>query len=139
LRANQELQEFTGLETVAASTIYRKIEKLPRETLQNLCFHIFEQLTHLHKDKKGIPDLGKLNIIDSSEIRLPKKAGEWAYCSRDKNGVKLHLRLAVVDRDTRFPDDVVLSTSAVSDQQGALSLVIESDAIYVFDRGYLNY
>lgn len=139
LRANKVLQKYTGLESIHASTLYRKMEHLPLETVQQLCFHIFKQLNHIHKDKKGIPDLGKLNIIDSTEITLPKKAGEWAYCSKDKNGVKLHLRLVVGDRETTYPSGAVLSTSAVSDQNGALHLVVEDDAIYVFDRGYLNY
>src|SRR5690625_4838663 len=139
LRANKQLQAYTKLDSIHGSSIHRKLEQLPLETLQRLCFHILKQVSQLHGDKKGLPNLGRLNIIDSSEITLPKKAGEWAYCSRDKNGVKLHMRLAVADRETTHPDGVVLSTSVVSDQEGALSLVVEDDAIYVFDRGYLNY
>lgn len=139
LRANDKLQTFVGLDSIHASSLYRKMEQLPLDTLQRLCFQVLGQLNHLHRDKKGIPNLGRLNVIDSSEISLPKKAGEWAYCSRDKNGVKLHLRLVVADRDTTFPNGAALSTSAVSDQEGALHLVVEDDAIYVFDRGYLNY
>jgi len=139
LRANEVLQTYTGLDSIHGSSLHRKLEQLPLETIKSLCFHVLQQLHHSHKDKKGIPKIGRLNIIDSSEITLPKKAGEWAYCSKEKNGVKLHLRLVVADRETVHPDGVVLSTSAVSDQEGALNLVVEDDAIYVFDRGYLNY
>lgn len=139
LRANEALQTFIGLDSIHASTLYRKIEKLPLEMLQGLCFQILRQLNTLHQNKQGIPNLGRLHLIDSSEISLPKKAGEWAYCSKDKNGIKLHLRVVVADRETTHLDGVALSTSAVSDQDGALSLVVEEDAIYVFDRGYLNY
>lgn len=139
LEANENLQEYVELDSIHGSSIYRKLGKLPADLLQKMCFDLFQRIHHIHQDKKGIPDLGKLNIIDASVISLPKNAGEWAYCSKSSNGIKLHLRLVVADEKTAYPDRFVLSTSAVSDQKGAIELVIDSDAIYVLDRGYINY
>ncbi len=58
LRANDKLQTFVGLDSIHASSLYRKMEQLPLDTLQRLCFQVLGQLNHLHRDKKGIPNLG---------------------------------------------------------------------------------
>jgi len=139
LRAREDWQELLDLDPVHASSLYRKLETLPREVLQELCLAILQRIEACHREKDGIPDLGKLHIVDASTITLPKIAGEWAYCSKTENSIKIHLRYVVADEKTGYPGDFVLSTGAVSDQAGALDLVIDPDATYVFDRGYLNY
>lgn len=139
LRLNESVQQVVGLDSIHGSSIHRKLEKLPTSTLHNICYQLFERVHEEYKGKQKVSKLGKLRIIDSSEIALPNKAGEWAYCSKSSNGIKLHLRLVVLNEDTTYPDHMVLSTSAVSDHEGAVELVVESDAIYVMDRGYINY
>jgi hypothetical protein len=85
--------------------------------------------------------LGRLHIIDSTSISLPEVAGKWAYVSKNKNAVKMHTRLVVADRNTVYPDKIIASTAGVadSDSEVVLELVTDSDAIYVFDRGYIVY
>lgn len=139
LRLNESVQTVIGLDSIHGSSIFRKLENLPTGTLHNICYELFERIHEGNQGKKKTSNLGKLKIIDSSEIALPNKAGEWAYCSKSSNGIKLHLRLVVLDEETIYPDHMVLSTNAVSDQEGAVELVVESDAIYVMDRGYINY
>ncbi len=139
LRLNQSVQNMTGLDSIHGSSIHRKLEKLPTSTLHHICYELFKRIQEGNQGKQKASKLGKLKIIDSSEIALPSKAGEWAYCSKSSNGIKLHLRFVVLNEDTTYPDHMVLSTSAVSDQEGAVELVVESDAIYVMDRGYINY
>jgi hypothetical protein len=55
------------------------------------------------------------------------------------SGVKMHLRLVVIDPDQLFPDAMIPSSLNVGDRAGAVELVVESDAIYVMDRGYDDY
>jgi len=138
LRFNESVQNVTGLDSIHGSSIHRKLEKLPTSTLHHICYELFERIHEGNQGQK-ISKLGKLKIIDSSEIALPNKAGEWAYCSKSSNGIKLHLRLVVLNEDITYPDHMVLSTSAVSDHEGAVELVVASDAIYVMDRGYIHY
>jgi hypothetical protein len=139
LRAKKALQQLTQLDSIHESTIHRKLEDLPTEVLQELCASIFEEIHGKYREKKGLSSLGKLHIIDASKIVLPKKVGEWAYCTKHENSIKIHLRYIVADEKTAYPDHFVLSTGAVSDQEGAVELVVDANATYVLDRGYINY
>lgn len=139
LRSKKGIQQLVGLDSVHGSTIHRKLEALPTDLLQELSCHIFQLIDSHYKHKEGMPHIGKLHIVDSSKITLPDVAGKWAYCSKTENSVKLHLRYVMVDEKIMYPDKMVLSTGAVSDMDGAIELVVDPDATYVFDRGYINY
>ncbi|MBW8352184.1 IS4 family transposase [Bacillus sp. IITD106] len=139
LKSKEALQKLIDLEGIHASTLYRKLEKLPTNLLQEQAVCLFDQIDSYYRGRHNIADIGPLSVVDSSEIILPRKAGEWAYCSQDKNGVKIHLCLAVLNEDINYPKGIIASTSAVSDQEIAIHLVVDKDATYVFDRGYINY
>jgi len=138
LQTTEDLQQLIKLDSIHASTIYRKLEKLPTHYLKQLYQSLIEKIGSKYASQLGLPSIGVLNIIDSTEIRLPPRS-KWAYCSQDKNGVKVHTRLAVLDETTRLADKILISTAAVSDQEAAKSLVMANLATYVFDRGYINY
>lgn len=138
LRSKEELQQYINLDSVHASSIYRKLEKLPREYLKSLYLKIVSKISARYRKKLGLSDLGILHVIDSSEVKLPSRA-KWAYHQTHKNGVKVHTKLAVFDEETTLAQNVVTSTSAVSDQEVAIYLVTEEEGTYVFDRGYINY
>lgn len=139
LRARKEMQELTGLEEIHASTIHRKLESLPLQMLQQLCQTILERVNDCHRDKKGFPNLGKLHAVDATKIVLPKKAGEWAFCSKSENSIKIHMRYVIADETTAYPDQFMLSTGAVSDHEGGIALVTDPHATHILDRGYLGY
>lgn len=139
LRKTQDLQELVQLQSIHGATVYRKIETLPTDVLRELAMSIFERI-HRHYSQCALSSkAGPLHIVDSTQIALPKVAGEWAYCSKDLNAVKVHVRLVMDAPGVTYPDKLVQSTAAVSDQTGALELVIDPDATYVLDRGYINY
>ena len=86
---------------------------------------------------KVFPDgIGRLNIVDSTEIRLPENLCDWAFISKGHNAVKMHTRLVVVSQDVVFPDKIVPSTGTVSDFESSDFIIEEDDATYVMDRGY---
>lgn len=138
LQSKEELQQYLNLESVHGSTIYRKLEKLPRDYLKSLYLQIVSHISSRHRKKLNLLDLGVLHIIDSSEVKLPNRA-KWAYHQRHKNGVKAHTLLSVYDEETTLARNVITSTSAVSDQEAAIYLMNEDEGTYVFDRGYINY
>jgi hypothetical protein len=138
LKSKDQFKEFLNLNSVHPSTIYRKLENLPTDYLKNLYFDIISRIKRSHHDTLGIPDIGLLHIIDSTEIKLPARS-KWAYCSTNKNGIKIHTRYALLDENTSFADKAVCSTAAVSDQEATPYLVTDKFATYVFDRGYINY
>ncbi|XID94073.1 IS4 family transposase [Paenibacillaceae bacterium WGS1546] len=143
LRDSEELQALTGLTSLSASRFSRKLSELPTWFLQ----YLFEDLTRrIHtalqqtcEDRGLKKELIPLSIIDSSSITLPDYHGKWAYFSKGKNQVKLHMRLSTQWPDLAIPSKVVLSTGAVADTEVAIELVTEQGTTYVMDRGYINY
>jgi hypothetical protein len=139
LRSSDSLQKIIDLESISESQISRKLRVLPYQWSQSLFLQTIEKLKDLTQDYKGIPGIGRLSIIDSTELSLPSVAGQWAYCSKTKNAVKMHTRLVVADNDTVFPDRIIASTADIADSEVVMELVVDDDAIYVMDRGYIVY
>jgi hypothetical protein len=141
LRANEDFQALLGgLNSISASQLSRKMKQLPMEQLQSLFFSIIDQFRQLTKDKRGItPGIGKLKLIDSTELTLPPILSKWAYCSKTNHGVKMHTSLVVVDSKTMYPDKIVATTKDVADHEVVMEFTIDKDATYVMDRGYQVY
>ncbi len=137
LEAYPKLRKEIGIKEISGSQLSRRINDLPTESVQKLFYKVVGKVQELTNARKGIPNgIGRLNILDSTEIRLPEQKCEWAFISHGHNAVKMHTRLVVASPDVVFPDKVVPSTGTVSDFEGAKYLVEESDATYVMDRGY---
>lgn len=138
LRIMPDLQD-DHLKSISASQLSRKIKQLPTDLLQAIFLCNIARIQEITKQKQGIPNIGKLRILDSTVLTLPTLAGRWAYWSKEQNAVKIHTQLVVADRETVFPGKIINSTAAVSDQEVALDLVVADDAIHVMDRGYIQY
>lgn len=139
LRSSVEFQTCVGLQSISAPQLSRRLRTLPHTVCQQLFLDAASLLQELTKDGKGIPDIGRLRIVDSTELTLPQMAGQWAYYTRNKNAVKMHVRLVVADPDTAYPERIIPSTANVADSEVVMDLVMDDDAIYVMDRGYAVY
>ncbi|WP_307330460.1 IS4 family transposase, partial [Evansella vedderi] len=64
---------------------------------------------------------------------------KWAKFRKTKAGVKLHLRLVFMDKDTVYPEKAVITTAKEHDRNQLEVLIDDKDAMYVFDRGYVDY
>ncbi|MNV92441.1 hypothetical protein D3C71_1870430 [compost metagenome] len=51
----------------------------------------------------------------------------------------MHTRQVVADSTTVFPDRIIASTADVADSEVVMEMVVDDDAIYVMDRGYIAY
>ncbi len=138
LRITPDLQD-DKLKSISASQLSRKIKELPTCLLQQLFLLNVSRIQEKTKDKKGIPEIGKLRVLDATVLSLPSIAGRWAYWSKEQNAVKMHTQLVVADPETVYPGKIIASTAAVSDHEIAMDLVVSDDAIHVVDRGYVNY
>lgn len=77
-------------------------------------------------------------MIDSTTISLCLSQYRWADFRTTKGGVKLHLRLKFDEEP--LPDKALVNEAKKSDRSQLDSLIVEdSDALNVFDRGYLDY
>lgn len=140
LRSSPVIQNLVGVESVHASSINRKIDKLPFDFLLSLCETIFRKIDDCYSKKKSTySSFVPITIIDSSQIKLPSKAGEWAYCSKDSNTIKIHMKLASINETITYPKKVIYSTGMVDDKEVVIHLVTDKDTTYVMDRGYIHY
>jgi hypothetical protein len=137
LRAYPKLQKELDIESISGSQLCRRINDFPTEMVQKMFVKIVSQIRQLTQGFDGISkEIGPLNIVDSTKIRLPENLCDWAFISKGHNAVKMHTRLVVISKDVVFPDKIVPSTGTVSDFESSDFLIEEDDATYVMDRGY---
>src|SRR5690625_2990205 len=80
-----------------------------------------------------------LKIVDSTTLPLNLTNYKWATFRKTKAGVKLHLRLVYMGKDNVYPDKAIITTADKHDRNQLEVLVDDKDAMYVFDRGYVDY
>ncbi|MEB1805841.1 MAG: IS4 family transposase [Bacillaceae bacterium] len=137
LRAYPKLCEELEITDISGSKLSRRINELPTEWLQKLFVKVVHRIKQLTKTNEGLPKgIGRLNIVDSTEIQLPAQLCDWAYISKDHSAVKMHTRLVVASPDVVFPDKIVPSQGTVSDFESSDHLIELCDATFVMDRGY---
>lgn len=137
LRAHPDLRKEVDVENISGSQLSRRINEFPTEMIQKMFVKVASKIRLLTQEFKGISkDIGRLNIVDSTEIRLPENMCDWAFISKGHNAVKMHTRLVVVSKDVVFPDKIVPSTGTVSDFESSDFIIEEDNATYVMDRGY---
>jgi len=79
---------------------------------------------------------GKIYAFDSTTIDLCLNVFWWAKFRRAKGGIKLHTLYDVV---TQIPAFVHITAARVNDVNAMDVIPYESEAYYVFDRGYIDY
>jgi hypothetical protein len=67
-----------------------------------------------------------LKIIDSSTLPLNLTNHKWAKFRKTKVGVKLHLRLVLMENSTSYPEKAVLTTAKEHDR-GQLEIMVDGD------------
>lgn len=138
LHVDPALRKQTGLHSISPSALARKTNSLCPHSLQGLFVQLVSQISALHQGK-SLERIGPLRILDATEIRLPLNLANWAYCSKTKQGIKMHTRVTVVDSKHVYPDRIIATTADVNEMEVALDLVEDPDAIHVMDRGYQNH
>lgn len=137
LQAYPELRKEIDIIGISGSQISRRINDLPTELVQKMFVRVVEKIRSLTQEFKGVSkEIGRLSIVDSTEIRLPENLCNWAFISKGHNAVKMHTRLLVVSPEVAFPEKIVPSTGTVSDFESSKSIIEEADTTYVMDRGY---
>lgn len=139
IRAMEGTEELFGLTSISASQLCRRVNALPSIFPRQLFLAAVTQLNKLTSNRKGIPSLGRLHLVDSSSLLLGPTLGKWTYFTKHSNCVKLHTRIVVTDPGTAYPDMVIPSTGNVDDREVMLELVVDPHATHVMDRGYVDY
>ena len=79
---------------------------------------------------------GKVYAFDSSTIDLCLNVFWWAKFRKAKGGIKLH---TLYDITTQIPAFIHITTAKVNDVNAMDVIPYESEAYYIFDRGYVDY
>src|SRR5690625_2086407 len=133
---DDDLQQELGFEAISAAQLSRKNNEVNPSILATLFLDLVAQIQLFHSQKKAkLP----LKIIDSTTLPLNLTNYKWAKFRQTKAGVKIHLRLVFMDKDTVYPDKAVITNAKEHDRNQLEVLVDDQDAMYVFDRGYVDY
>ena len=79
---------------------------------------------------------GQIYAFDSTTIDLCLSVFWWAKFRKNKGGIKLH---TLFDINTQIPAFVHITPASVHDMNAMDYLFYETDAYYIFDRGYVDY
>lgn len=74
--------------------------------------------------------------FDSTTISLCLELFPWAHFRRRKGEIKLH---TLIDLRGNIPSFILVSPAKMPDVLALDELPVESGAIYLFDRGYIDY
>ena len=98
---------------------------------------LIDEARALYTDEPfGIDLEGSAYALDSSTIDLCLSMFPWAHFGKAKASVKLH---TLLDLRGNLPSFIHLSTGRMGDVRGLDRVPIEPGAIYVMDRGYLDF
>lgn len=135
---SNDFSRTIGLESISHSQISRRLKTLPVRVSEML----FKNLLSKVAQKKGFgliqQRLGNLFMIDASTISLCLSKYPWAVFRKTKAGIKMHLRLSF--DGTAVPDAVIITPAKTADKKKLDELIVkDTDALNIFDRGYVDY
>ncbi|WP_257958650.1 IS4 family transposase [Bacillus sp. V3-13] len=139
VRHKKRLQKELGLKSNSKSQLSRKLSDLSPEIFQVILHHLVQQIHREFGEEKGNDLLGKIHLIDSTTISFCLSQYRWADFRNTKAGVKIHTRVVFYEGETA-PDEIIVTPARPADatQLDAL-MVIEKDALHVFDREYFDF
>ena len=110
---------------------------------QNRDYRIFEEFAFYmmaQAREKRAADIfklgGKVYAFDSTTIPLCLSVFWWAKFRKKKGGVKAHV---LYDLEAQVPAFYHITTASVNDSKAMQEIPYETDAYYIFDRGYNNF
>lgn len=110
---------------------------------QNRDYRIFEEFAFYmmtQAREKRATDIfklgGKVYAFDSTTIPLCLSVFWWAKFRKKKGGIKAHL---LYDLEAQVPAFYHITTASVNDSKAMQEIPYETDAYYIFDRGYNNF
>jgi hypothetical protein len=139
-RNDTALQRELDVQSISFSQLSRTCARIPTDVFRSVFLDLVNKaMASIHADKPYAPLLGLIKVIDSTTIPLCLSKYQWATFRKTKGGVKVHTRLCFHDPNYVAPDKVHITSAKIADGKLLSTLVDSPDAMYVFDRGYLDY
>lgn len=137
---NIDLQDTLKLDSISAAQLSRRLKEMSSDfwgtAFTQVAKIVMKETTnHL----SSTPNADRIHIIDASTITLCLNSYLWADYRKTKAGVKIHQCL-VYQNGYSYPERAILTTARKSDKSQLDELLTtDPNALYVFDRGYVDY
>ena len=138
LRAMEEKLYHSGFQgKIAKSTLADANEKRDWRIYRDFAHHLIAKARTLYAgDDFGLQLDETVYALDASVIDLCLSVFPWATFRRTKSAVKLH---TLLDLRGNIPSFVDITSGKVHDVNVLDVLLMEAGAIYIMDRGYLDF
>jgi hypothetical protein len=124
-----------GRKPIAKTTLATANQNRDYRIFEEFAFYMMAQARE--KRAEGIFKLGgKVYAFDSTTIPLCLSVFWWAKFRKKKGGVKAHV---LYDLEAQVPAFYHITTASVHDSKVMHEIPYETDAYYIFDRGYNNF
>src|SRR5699024_10927740 len=140
MKDQDEIQKQVGFDSISTAQLSRKLSQLPPKLFEKVFRHLAIKIqSQLTCHSPFVRDISRLHVIDSSTMSMSLSQYPWATFRKTKSGVRLHLNV-VVTKEFIVPDKAILLPAVHSDRSQMSELInIDSDTLYLFDRGYNDY
>lgn len=121
--------------SVTRSNLSKANENRNSKIFEEFAYHLID----LARNKLKTDDFeikGKVYAFDSTTIDLCLNVFWWAKFRKAKGGIKMHM---LFDVTTQIPTFIHITAAKVNDVNAMDFIPYESDAYYIFDRGYVDY
>lgn len=124
-----------GRKSIAKTTLATANQDRGYRIFEEFAFYMMAQARE--KRSADIFKLGgKVYAFDSTTIPLCLSVFWWAKFRKKKGGVKAHV---LYDLEAQVPAFYHITTASVNDSKTMQEIPYETDAYYIFDRGYNNF
>jgi len=121
--------------SVTRSNLSKANENRNSKIFEEFAYHLIDIAQNkLKNDDFEIK--GKVYAFDSTTIDLCLNVFWWAKFRKAKGGIKMH---TLFDVTTQIPAFIHITAATVNDVNAMDLIPYESDAYYIFDRGYVDY
>src|SRR5690606_3518979 len=128
-----------GIESISKSQLSRKLGDIPSEIFESIMRHLVQKLHQIYGPKKADQLLGKIHLIDSSTLSMCLSQHVWADFRNTKAGVKMHTSIVFCEGESYLDKLIITPARPADETQLDALIVIDKDALHVFDRGYYNF
>jgi Transposase DDE domain/Domain of unknown function (DUF4372) len=120
---------------VTRSNFAKANENRNSKIFEDFAYHLID-LARKKRVNDNFDIKGKVYAFDSSTIDLCLNVFWWAKFRKAKGGIKLH---TLYDITTQIPAFIHITTASVNDMNAMDIIPYESEAYYIFDRGYFDF
>ena len=121
--------------SVTRSNLAKANENRDSQIFEDFAYHLID-IARNKRANDNFEVKGKVYAFDSTTIDLCLNVFWWAKFRKAKGGIKLH---TLYDITTQIPAFIHITAATVNDMNAMDVIPYESEAYYIFDRGYVDF